>query len=159
MQELIVSVSFGTHALCKWKGKSCSGGDASSCCLGHGDTLVIDGQCQDEFLHCTDPGLDQDRINVTFRWIRQHAACCLWRAVCRRVRRVGSSVAVAEFVGNGAIWAFWVLLGALCMWESTSSASSPLHVYRTRVTQVCLSLDMPIGRRSVGGHHLRDPRG
>ena len=26
-----------------------------SCWLGHGDFLVMDGQCQDEFLHCGDP--------------------------------------------------------------------------------------------------------
>ena len=65
--KLIVTVSFGSTALFKWKGKSCPDGDASSCYLGHCDILVMDGQCQDEFLHCTDPGLEQERINVTFR--------------------------------------------------------------------------------------------
>ena len=44
------------------------------CCHGHGDILVMDGQCQDEFLHCTNPGLEREWINVTFRWIRQHTA-------------------------------------------------------------------------------------
>ena len=44
------------------------------CCHGHGDILVMDGQCQDEFLNCTNPGLERERINVTFRWIRQHTA-------------------------------------------------------------------------------------
>ena len=44
---------FGSQAPFRWKGKSCL-------------------ECQDEFLHCTDPGLEQERINVTFRWIRQH---------------------------------------------------------------------------------------
>ena len=39
------------------------------CWLGYGDILVMDGQCQDEFLNCTDPGLDHEWINVTFRWI------------------------------------------------------------------------------------------
>ena len=67
--KLIVSVSFGSHASFKWKGKSCLDRVVSSCCLGHGDILVMDGQCQDEFLHCTDPGLEQERIYVTFRWI------------------------------------------------------------------------------------------
>ena len=28
--------------------------EASSCYLGHCDILVMDGQCQDEFLHCTE---------------------------------------------------------------------------------------------------------
>ena len=53
--KLIVSVSFGSHASLKWKGTSCPDGEVSSCCLGHGDILVMDGQCQDEFLYCTDP--------------------------------------------------------------------------------------------------------
>ena len=44
--KLIVSVCFGSTALFKWKGKSCPDGDASSCYLGHGDILVMDGQCQ-----------------------------------------------------------------------------------------------------------------
>ena len=53
--KLIVSVSFGTKALFKWKGKSCADGEASLCWLGLGDILVMDGPCQDEFVHCTDP--------------------------------------------------------------------------------------------------------
>ena len=51
----IITVSLGTIAVFKWKGKSCSDNEAHLCCLGHGDILVMDGQCQDEFLHCTDP--------------------------------------------------------------------------------------------------------
>ena len=74
--KLIVSVSLGTQALFKRKGKSCPDGEASTCCLGHGDILVTGGQCQDEFLHCTDLGLEQELINVTFRWIQQHTASC-----------------------------------------------------------------------------------
>ena len=74
--KLIVSVSFGTQALFKWKGKSCPSNDGHSCWLGHGDILVMDGQCQDEFRHCTDPGSDQERINITFRWVKQHVASC-----------------------------------------------------------------------------------
>ena len=37
--KLIVSVSFGTPALFKWKGKSCPSNDGHSCWLGHGDIL------------------------------------------------------------------------------------------------------------------------
>ena len=74
--KLIVSVSFGTRALFKWKGNSCEDSDVSSCWLGDGDVLVMDGQCQDESLHCTDSGLEQERINVTFRRIRQNVASC-----------------------------------------------------------------------------------
>ena len=78
--KLIVSVSLGTSALFKWKGKSCPDSEAHLCCLGHGDILLMDGQCQDEFVRCTDPGLEQERINVTFRWNRQHAASCALRS-------------------------------------------------------------------------------
>ena len=77
--KLIVSVSFGTQALFKWKGKSCPNNDGHSCWLGHGDILVMDGQCQGEFRHCTDPGSDQERINITFRWVKQYVASCFFQ--------------------------------------------------------------------------------
>ena len=43
--------------------------------LGNGDILVMDVQCQDEFRHCTDPGSDQERINITFPL--GQTSCCL----------------------------------------------------------------------------------
>ena len=117
--KLIVSVSFGTQALFKWKGKSCPSKDGHSCWLGHGDILVMDGQCQDEFHHCTDPSSDQERINITFRWVKQHVAfcsflrtgvaCCL--PTCARVFSFPST----EFVEKGVFLAFWLLLGTLCI--------------------------------------------
>ena len=100
-----VSVSFGSQALFRWKGKSCLDGDASSCWLGHGDILVMDGQCQDEFLHCTDPGLEQERIFVTFRWVKQHASSCLLLrtgvACCLPTCAQGLSVPVTGNFGFG----------------------------------------------------------
>ena len=69
-------MSFGSRARFKWKGESCPDSEADSCWLDHGGLLVMDGQCQDEFLHCTDPGLEQERISVKFRWIKQHVASC-----------------------------------------------------------------------------------
>ena len=50
--KLIVSVS----AVFRWRRRSCPNDEGHLCCLGHGDILVMDGQCQDEFLHRTDPG-------------------------------------------------------------------------------------------------------
>ena len=76
VHKLIVSVSFGAPVLFKWRGRSCLDSGERSCWLGHGDILVMDGQCQDKFLHCTSPGLEHERINVTFRWNRQHAHFC-----------------------------------------------------------------------------------
>ena len=131
--KLIVLVSFGTRALFKWKGKSCPNNDGHSCWLGHGDILVMDGQCQDEFLHCTDPGSDQERINVTFRWIKQHVASCPflrtgWRVVYQRVRRVH------PFLLHGAILWFVGALGGFVGMEGTGSAGLLPHVYRARAT-------------------------
>ena len=51
--KLIVSLSLGSSALFKWKPRSCPEGEESSCWLHHGDLLVMDGCCQDEYLHCT----------------------------------------------------------------------------------------------------------
>ena len=69
--KLIVSVSFGSSALFRWRRQSCPDDKGHLCWLGHGDILLMDGQCQDEFLHCTGSGGDQERINLTFRWIKQ----------------------------------------------------------------------------------------
>ena len=80
------------------------------------DILVMEGQNQVEFLHCTDPRLEQERINVTFRWIKPHVASCLvFRtgvACCLPTCAQGSSVSVALFVENGAAWGFCVLWGS-----------------------------------------------
>ena len=128
--KLIVSMSFGTRARFKWKGESCPDSEADSCWLDHGDLLVMDGQCQDEFLHCTDPGLEQERINVTFRWIKQHVAtspflrtgveCCL--PTCAQ----GSSVSVSELVGKGAAWGLLVLLVVLLILGVLALLNYPL---------------------------------
>ena len=74
--KLIVSVSLGGSAVFKWKRRFCPDNEGHLCCLGHGDILVMDGRCQDKFLHRTDPCREQERINVTFRWIKQHVASC-----------------------------------------------------------------------------------
>ena len=36
----------------------------------------MDGHCQDEYLHCTDPRLDGERVNITFRWLKNHVPQC-----------------------------------------------------------------------------------
>ena len=90
--------------------KSCLDGEVSSCCMGHGDILVMDGQCQDEFLHCTDPGLEQERINVTFRWIKRHSVSCSLRT--------GNSLLFANVCAGficccyGGCWG-WCIFGTL----------------------------------------------
>ena len=72
-------------------------------------------QSQDEFVHCTDPGLEQGRIDVTFRWINWHVASCsfprtrfdvLFANVC-----AGFIRAATEFVENGAFGKGFVCMG------------------------------------------------
>ena len=48
----------------------------SSITLDHGDVLVMDGLTQSEYLHCTMPGLQGPRVNLSYRWVAQHAASC-----------------------------------------------------------------------------------
>ena len=48
----------------------------SSIPLDHGDVLVMDGSAQSEYLHCTMPGLQGPRVNLTYRWVAQHTASC-----------------------------------------------------------------------------------
>ena len=117
--KLIVSVSLGSSAVFRWKRQSCPDDDGHVCRLGHGDILDMDGQCQDEFLHRTDPGREQDRINLTFRWVKQHVSSCpLFKAgvaCCFPTCAQGSSVSI---VGNAVfgVFFFWFLLGVLCIW-------------------------------------------
>ena len=60
-----------------------------------------------------------ERINVTFRWINQHVCSCpLFKAgvaCCLPTCAQGSSVPVMENAVSGVFWAFWFLLGALCI--------------------------------------------
>ena len=112
--KLIVSVSLGTFALFRWRRQSCLSDEGRSCRLDHIDILVMDGQCQDEFLHRTDPGREQDRINITFRWVKQYVSSCpLFKAgvaCCLPTCAQGSSVPVMGNSGNGI---FWVCLASL----------------------------------------------
>ena len=47
--KLIVSMSFGFSALFEWKPRPSPDSDAHSYWLHHGDLLVMDGCCQDEY--------------------------------------------------------------------------------------------------------------
>ena len=155
-------MSFGTRALFKWKGKSCPDSEADSCWLDHGDLLVMDGQCQDEFLHCTDPGLEQERINITFRWVKQHVSSCpllkAGVACCLPTCAQGSSVSVTELVGKGAAWGLLVLLVVIHLGGILSFADLPSCVCGTWAAQACLSLDTLFGRSSER-HCLRGSLG
>ena len=110
--KLIVSVGLGNFALFRWRRQSCPSDEGRSCRLGHGDILVMDGQCQDEFLHRTDPGREQDRINITFRFVKQYASSCpllkAGVACCLPACAKGSSVPVLGNTVNGFLFFFFV---------------------------------------------------
>ena len=91
--KLIVSVSFGTQALFKWKGESCPSNEGNSCWLGHGDILIMDGQCQEEFFIVRIPV--RIRNGLTLRSVGSNNIVLPvpsygqgWHVVCQRVRRV-----------------------------------------------------------------------
>ena len=146
--KFIVSVSCGSSAVFRWRRQSCPDDEGHFCWLGHGDILVMDGHCQDEFLHRTDPGREQERINVTFRWVKQHASSCLLLRT-----GVACSVLIMVNFGFGVFGAFWLLFRVSCAYGSAGFASLPV-VYKTWVTLVCLLLDTPFGRRSVAASPL-----
>ena len=62
-----------------------------------------------------------ERINVTFRWIKQHVSSCpLFKAgvaCCLPTCAQGSSVPAVETVASDVFGAFfWFFLGVLCIW-------------------------------------------
>ena len=72
--KLIVSLSSGNPV--EFKVRRVSDSVTSSITLDHGDVLVMDGSAQLEHLHCTMPGLQGPRVNLTYRWVAQHTASC-----------------------------------------------------------------------------------
>ena len=136
-----------TESFSRTPPSSCSDGEGHLCWLGHGDILVMDGQCQDEFRHCTDPGSEQERINITFRWVKQHVASCSFLRTgvtcCLPTCARGFSFSDTGIVGIGSFWAFWFLLGTLCILGGTSITSLPSCVYKVWVSKMCPLLDTP----------------
>ena len=118
--------------------------------------LVMDGHCQDEFLHCTNPGSDQERIFVTFRWVEQHVASCSFLkigvACCLPTCARGLSFTDTELVGK---FFFGFLASPQCLVHlgGDSSASHPPCVYKTWVSKMCLLLG------GQWGYYLRYPLG
>ena len=115
--KLIVSVSVGFSALFRWKPRSCPDCEADSTWLHHGDLLVMDGRCQDEYLHSTDPRLDGERVNITFRWLKNHVPKCpLGTGVMCCLPTCVKGLPVPVYAGlEGLVWysgwVLWFLLG------------------------------------------------
>ena len=146
--KLIVSMSLGFSALFRWKPGPSLDSEAGSC-WHHGDLLVMDGCCQDEYLHCTDPMLEGERVVLTFRWIRNHLfQCPLGGGVgcCLPTCALGSSVSASARC-NWLGLVFWGLLWVLLVWGLHAFAASIL--VSTLVAGAHCAQDMPVGQRSV----------
>ena len=72
--KLIVSMSLG-HSV-EFQVRRASSDVPSSITLDHGELLVMDGLAQSEYAHRTVSGLQGLRVNLTYRWVTQHAASC-----------------------------------------------------------------------------------
>ena len=116
--KLTVSVSFGTSALFKWKAEFCPDSEASSCWPDHFDLLINDGQCQEEFVHCSGPGNLQHvaPLPLVEVWgdVLLTNVCARFICFCHRVW--GRNV---SFLG------VWVLLRALLIWGVLALLVSP----------------------------------
>ena len=72
--KLIASMSLGHSVV--FQVRRVPGDVPSSITLDHGDLLVMDGSAQSEYAHRTVSGLQGPLVNLTYRWVSQHAASC-----------------------------------------------------------------------------------
>ena len=73
--KVIVSMSLGSSVgfrVCRRGRRNAP----SSIKLDHGDLLVMDELAQSEYEHSTSSELQGPRVNLTYRWISQHAPVC-----------------------------------------------------------------------------------
>ena len=113
----------------------------------------MDGQCQDEFRHCTDPGSDHERINITFRWVKQHVASCSFlRTGVACCLPTCARVFFSFWYGVGGERCFF-LASPWCLVHlgGASFAGHSPCVYKAWVSKICLLLYTPCGRSMVGG--------
>ena len=116
----------------------------------------MNGQRQDEFIHCTNPGLEKERFCILS--MRTGIVCCLptcaqGSSAADMVRRGGG-----RGVGDGAFWAFWVLLRVLCIWRVLALLVFPLMSAGFGLRRCANRWIRPVGG-GRWGHYLRDPRG
>ena len=142
---LIVSVSFGSSAVFRWRRQSCPDDEGHLCWLGH------DGQRQDAFFHRTDPGrsgtdkrcVPSDQTTCFLLSFSSGRSCMLFANVCAGF--------ISSCYGDcGWRRFFFGFFASLWCLVHVEGASPPPRVHKAWVTSVCLLLDTPCGRRSVG---------
>ena len=121
------------------------GGVPSSITLDHGDLLVMDGSAQSEYLHCTMPGLQGPRINLTYRWVAQHTASCPLAGVVGCVLPTcvqGLAEPSSRSLGEGEHeWSsLWGLVLLLLILVSVLLVSTWIHFRRGLSSQLSTSI-------------------
>ena len=105
--KLIVSMSLGHSVV--FQGRRVPGDVPPSITLDHGDLVVMDGPAQSEYAHHTVSGLQGPRVNLTYRWVTQHAAS-------RVPEGVGWGKINGPLLGN---WSSFCQSWCLCLLIST----------------------------------------
>ena len=133
--KLIGSVSFGATATFRWARNSDRDGSSGwSQRLSNGDILVMDGKAQDQFEHWTEAGAQEERINLTYRWIKQHNPGCVSATTgvlclppCAEglsVHRTPGGLWESFFPWLGLVFALLVVVVG-CWWLSSPSPCPP----------------------------------
>ena len=120
------------------------------CCLGHGDILVMDGQCQDEFLHRTDSATGTDKRFVPLDqtacfllFLSSGTSGMLFANVCAGfISSCYGACSFRRFFGSLASSRCLVRMGG-------AGLASPPVVHKTWVAKVCLLPNLL--RAKVGG--------
>ena len=113
----------------------------------------MDGLKQDEFQHCTSPGVERIRINLTFPWIKQHFHGC--PSLCTVVA-CGFAIVCEGFVRSAGPWAVRLVVGQGGVdqvpvgnpprpsrnWDTVARMLHP-HFPGGQVVEVYLCLDPP----------------
>ena len=85
------------------------------------DLLVMDGLVLHELPHQTDPGLESQRINLTFKWIKHHACSCpRASAVACCLPLCAHGFSVQQTPGGQYVrfsWVFLILVSFSWHWE------------------------------------------
>ena len=113
----------------------------SSIRLDRGDILVMDGLAQSEYEHCTASGLQGPRVNLTYRWVTQHAASCPLAGVVGCVLPTcaqGSVEPGSRWMGEGENkWSSsWGLVLLLLILLSVLLVGTWIHIGRAQCTVV-----------------------
>ena len=144
--KLIVSLGQGSSVLFNWKPRAHPDSDESSCWLHHENLLVMDGCCQDEYLHRAVLRLGGGRAGGHHLSVAQEPLASVslgtggrvWPASVRHglTRFYQRGFGLARDFGSGVSGGSYGVGAALC--------SGP-HFFRARVASVCLVVGPSFG--------------